>query len=210
MLAALRALADDDMENALVALTPGGIEAQERTGQIAFVANETLPIKCNHGTREQFEAMGIEYGDPVDDLFVQVSLPEGWSKVGTGHSMWSDLLDDQGRKRASIFYKAAFYDRDAFINIVQRFHAVTRPICGWDSDEYDHDTTPFHGAVLDRDEVIWHTEEAIVSPPHEAERPLHMAYHNQKDALGAQAKTWLNEHYPDWENPLTYWDEEAE
>jgi hypothetical protein len=46
-----------------------------------------------------------------------VSLPPGWKVVPTDHSMWSDLVDAKGEKRASIFYKAAFYDRDAFIRI---------------------------------------------------------------------------------------------
>jgi len=96
------------LENAIVASTPGGIEAQERTGQLAFVANESLPID---GPRDLLEAMGIEFGEPIDDLFIEARLPEGWQKVATSHSMHSDLVDDKGRRRASIFYKAAFYDR---------------------------------------------------------------------------------------------------
>ena len=50
-----------------------------------------------------------------DDLFTDVKLPQGWRIQPTNHSMWSDLLDEAGVKRAAIFYKAAFYDRSAFI-----------------------------------------------------------------------------------------------
>jgi hypothetical protein len=28
--------------------------------------------------------------------------------------MWSSIVDDKGKEMVSIFYKAAFYDRDAF------------------------------------------------------------------------------------------------
>ena len=35
--------------------------------------------------------------------------------------MWSDLVDDKGRKRTSIFYKAAFYDRSAHIGVNRRY-----------------------------------------------------------------------------------------
>lgn len=115
--AAMVATLAGDFENAMIAATPEGIEAQEAQGQKDFVANNTLPIQCNFCTRKQLEEMGIVFGEPVDDLFVEVQLPEGWKKVPTGHSMWSDLVDAEGNKRASIFYKAAFYDRDAFIGL---------------------------------------------------------------------------------------------
>ena len=35
--------------------------------------------------------------------------------------MWSNLVDKQERVRATIFYKAAFYDRNAFLNVSQRY-----------------------------------------------------------------------------------------
>ncbi len=110
-MAALAAAAAGQTENFIAASTPGGIEAQEVAGQIAFVANETLPkdgIEC-------VKAMGVKVLDAADDLFVNVQLPDGWRKKPTDHSMWSELLDDKGVKRAAIFYKAAFYDRSAFI-----------------------------------------------------------------------------------------------
>ena len=76
--------------------------------------------------------MGITFGDPAesddplfvdaqlpdDPLFVDAQLPDGWRVEATDHSMWSNLLDDQGMVRGSIFYKAAFYDRDAFMHVV--------------------------------------------------------------------------------------------
>lgn len=99
-------------EDFIAATTPGGIEAQEARGQKDFVTAETLPINC---PKKELEDFGFVFGTAVDDLFIQASFPKGWKKKATNHSMWSDLIDESGRKRASIFYKAAFYDRHAYL-----------------------------------------------------------------------------------------------
>lgn len=71
----------------------------------------------------QYAKMGIEVIKLLEDdqLFAMVRLPEGWSKRATSHSMWNDLLDNKGRRRGTFFYKAAFYDRDSFINFDRRY-----------------------------------------------------------------------------------------
>lgn len=96
----------------------GGIEAQEAQGQRQLVGSTQLPVKGNHDPK--FAEMGIIFGasTPDDPLFCEATLPAGWSKRATDHSMWSEIVDEIGKVRASIFYKAAFYDRDAFIRVV--------------------------------------------------------------------------------------------
>ena len=106
---------DKMLENMLIAMTHGGIEAQEKRGQSEFVATDKLPIQGTSDRRELLESLGFEFGENIDELFVAIKLPPGWKKEADAHSMWSSLIDEHGRKRASIFYKAAFYDRDAFI-----------------------------------------------------------------------------------------------
>jgi hypothetical protein len=210
-MAALVAMLEGDVENAIVASTPGGIEAQEARGQQDFVAGETLPIKMAWGTtKEQVEAMGIEYVDPIDDLFWYVRLPEGWKKEATDHSMHSNLLDEQGRKRARIFYKAAFYDRRADIGIVRRFSVQVRPVDGWEN--HNRATSWWSGVVLDGEVEIWESERLVPEPEYESskhgddQRKVWLAWQDQKDALADQCREWLNENYPDWEDPLAYWD----
>ena len=106
---------------------PTAIEKQEADGQKQFVESLQLPLKTNSprktNTVEQYQKMGIKTLVPSkgDDLFIGVTLPKGWKKEETDHSMWSNLLDDKGRIRATIFYKAAFYDREAFINFEPRY-----------------------------------------------------------------------------------------
>lgn len=83
----------------------------------------------------------VKCGDMVegDDLFMHATLPEGWEKRPTDHHMYSDLLDAQGRKRASIMYKAAFYDRDASIHAVPRFQASYKNARWEDPEAKDQD-----------------------------------------------------------------------
>jgi len=103
----------DPMVGLLISV--GGIEAQERHGQLELVNSDTLPSDVRPDDKALLEAAGVVFGEPVtgDPMFVYVTLPEGWKKVATAHEMWSDLIDAGGTKRASIFYKAAFYDRRA-------------------------------------------------------------------------------------------------
>lgn len=107
----------DSLLNFSIAAAPGGIEQQEAQGQQNLVQSTALPIK---GDWEVLERWGVIQGDKIDDLFCHCTLPDGWAKAPTDHSMWSSLVDTRGLIRASIFYKAAFYDRDAFFNTVRR------------------------------------------------------------------------------------------
>lgn len=98
---------------------PGAIEAQEASGQDQLVNSNVLPTKCPQADRKILEAAGIKFGEPHkgDPLFCTAVLPKGWKKRATDHTMWSELVDENGKVRATIFYKAAFYDRDAFIRL---------------------------------------------------------------------------------------------
>lgn len=90
----------------------GFVERMESAGQAQLVNSTMLPTKGS----DELEALGFTLGDVdrADPLFRAVTLPEGWRKEATDHSMWTRILDPQGRERVAVFYKAAFYDRDAF------------------------------------------------------------------------------------------------
>jgi hypothetical protein len=99
------------------------IENQEAQGQTSFVNSETLPTDMHGNARDVLEKAGVKFGEKVegDEMFQYVELPAGWKKVSTSHSMWSNLVDEKGRVRAAIFYKAAFYDRSAHLSVNQRY-----------------------------------------------------------------------------------------
>ncbi|GAA3751590.1 hypothetical protein [Micromonospora maritima] len=99
------------------------IEEQEAAGQAQLVNSDRLPTKFNDwdlkDPQKAYEDLGFIFGpvDAGDPMFRQAQLPKGWKRQGSDHSMWSYLVDELGRKRVSIFYKAAFYDRDAFMSL---------------------------------------------------------------------------------------------
>lgn len=194
--AALAAALKGDLANAIVASTPGGIEAQEAAGQAAFVRSETLPKEMLHGcTREKLEAMGIRFGEDADDLFVFVTLPEGWTKRPTDHSMWSELLDEKGRKRAGIFYKAAFYDRNAHISLDRRYRVDAYNSCTADGSPAEYGKhTHFQTVVKDGEATIFVGEVRGKDN------------YQLSDEHGKQATAWLEEHFPDWRDEMAYWD----
>ena len=115
---------EDSLYGWLTAFT--GIEHQEKVGQSELVNSCQLPSKNNTfyrdrerlTTEQEYERLGIKVigKSSSDDLFLDVELPTGWQKKATSHSMWNELINDKGEVVATFFYKAAFYDRDAFIN----------------------------------------------------------------------------------------------
>jgi hypothetical protein len=184
--AALNALVQGDIDNFLAAATPGGIERQEAAGQAALVAsNSKLPKDAFPVTRDQItKGTGIVFGDDFDDLFVNVTLPPGWKLKPTDHSMWSDLLDDKGRIRAGVFYKAAFYDRKAHMNFNCRYRV--------DNDYQDPETIKVVDTATNE---VLHVAGQCARSEHKISMVLQEA-----------AAEWMYENYPDCDNPFAYWD----
>jgi len=184
--ASLQAAADGNMENFIAASTPGGIEAQEAEGQKCFVASQTLPKDC---PREDLEKIGFIFGDDEDDIFISVQFPEGWSKKPTEHSMWSDLIDDKGRGRGGIFYKAAFYDRSANLKLQPRFSF---------RQDYDQEDCVQY-LVLDAGTTIFKTDKIECEKYSEG-------YWKATDDAQKNSEIYLNDNYPDWRDRSAYWD----
>lgn len=174
------------------------IPRQERRGQGEFVESETLPrIQSgweNEDSRPVLEKLGIEILGEADDLFYNVNLPEGWSKVAEDHAMWSKLVDDRGYERAAIFYKAAFYDRKAHIGLLRRFSYGAKPVHGWDEIK----TSPIVAMVTDGGKAIWVTEPMTPSEGRDS--------YTIMDILENQAKLWLEERFPNYKDVYAYWD----
>lgn len=173
----------------------GAILAQEKDGQTSFVNSDTLPSQMSAEARLGLETAGVVFGDPVpgDDLFIYVTLPEGWRKSRTSHSMHSDLLDEKGRKRAGIFYKAAFYDRRADLHIVSRFSV---------RQDYDAADGTVVYCVVDNGETVFTTDPI-------AYKGEKYGRHHEKAQKKASAacESWLERNgFPEWRNPGMYWD----
>lgn len=173
-----------NLDNLPATLTPGFIEDQEKAGQIAELERQTLPLDL-FPPRPVWESAGFVFHEPIDDLFVSVTFPTGWTKRATDHSMWTDIIDADSRKRGAIFYKAAFYDLSAAAHLSTRFSVIKYA---------EHNATQRKTVIRD----AANKAESIVGIRDRTD-------HNLGNQHEAEAIKWLDEYYPNWRNPLAYW-----
>ncbi len=176
---------------------------EEKQGAHQMVHADQLPVTgfvVSRGSASAFDkiftAAGGKVGDRSegDPLFVDVALPPGWTKKETGHSMWTDLLDANGNRRAGIFYKAAFYDRAAHLDPNLRFYTcVVVP----DSSK-PYQSQPAIPTIKDsNDRVVWEGAPIPTDPKKSWE---------SADQARVVAKAMLAKCYPDYEKLDAYWD----
>ena len=150
-------------------------------------------------TKQQYASMGITIVDEYDDLFWNVVLPEGWIIEATSHAMWNNLFDNKGRKRADFFYKAAFYDRDAFINFETRYHANVAHVADSSADYEVWKNSDYQGTVKDGDKIIFSTERVAATGDYKSDDLV-------KAELKKKVLHFMEENYPDYEDIHAYWD----
>jgi hypothetical protein len=106
-----------------IGMTEGNLDSfitgQEAAGQQEIVHSDVIPTRLIGCSEDDLTVLGFELGDQIegDPLFRQATLPAGWSREGSEHAMGSYIVDGDGYRRCSIFYKAAFYDRDANLSL---------------------------------------------------------------------------------------------
>lgn len=190
------------------------IERMEADGQKQLVESDSLPSEIMHWNSDTdgsvYAAMaqlGFEWGMPFkeDPLFRPAILPEGWKRAGTSHSMHSDVLDQYGRKRVGVFYKAAFYDRRAHMS----FNSCLEH--GMDYGEFYEENgndrlrirveAPLKDGTT---KVLW--EKIVELPDKEEDR-----FSDRNRALERAAKdectAFLEKNYPNYRSALAYWDD---
>lgn len=194
---------------------PRAIEAQEKAGQQELTKSENLPRKSFRGdVKPIYEKMGILVLEDTksDPLFYNVKLPNGWKIVATEHSMWANLIDNLGHKRASIFYKAAFYDRDANISFNTRYNYEVITYSEEASEKYSNiyertAHTPIFGRITNMENVIFETKQEIFNIDYK--KVGHQKWWNEYETLkksrGQECIDWLNKNYPNWEDLFAYW-----
>ncbi len=194
----MRAMHDGNLKNFMAAITPGGIEAQEKAGQMEEAERETLPAdigqKYKPDVIESWKQLGFIFGAKVDDIFVEAKFPDGWKKRPTDHSMWSEIIDGKGRVRGMIFYKAAFYDRSAHARLTTRFSVrndYERPLA----------TVSVKDANGEVDFKVTGLEQPDWEDRTEAEKRQ-----TKQDQAFATCVEYLRNNYPDFENPCAYWE----
>jgi hypothetical protein len=178
---------------------PNAIENQEAEGQKELVNSDVLPVDIDkyskYDGKEILENLGFKFLGVVegDEIFQNVEFPNGWKKEPTDHSMHSNLVDDKGRIRGNIFYKAAFYDRSAHMNLKCRYNY-----------EFDYEAEEKNGIITshakDYDGTVIFSTESEIKKEGEARYTLSEKHNNI-------VKEWLDKNYTDWKNPEKYWNE---
>jgi hypothetical protein len=101
--------------------SPRQIAFGEDAAQRAVAENPTwlLARQVNNPERgdslDSLEQLGFTIRGTHDNLFYEVTPPEGWTKSTEGY--WTTIFDGAGAERMTQFFKGAFYDQRAFLNI---------------------------------------------------------------------------------------------
>lgn len=101
--------------------------------------------------------------------------------------MYSDLLDEHGRKRASIGYKAAFYDRWAQMSACNRFEP------SYGRDDWGDPEARSYACIRDGGKLVWRG------------KFVGLGYDASTICRDESVKL-LSSLYPDYHNANAYWD----
>jgi hypothetical protein len=165
----------------------GGSQAilnQEARGAAAAREAKHIPKNRSGITDEQLKALGFDLTGEGDDLFDGAVFPEGWAiesdREDPRHMVFKD---EKGRVRASMFYKAAFYDRYANCSFRTRYRI-----------DKDYDANPSQWIAADDGAEIF--------------RSLNTERREDWTEPGKEeVVAWLAENYPNWKDATAYWDE---
>jgi len=185
-----------------------GILQQEARGTREVAAANGTRLPRDGTTRfedaDRCKAVGIILGKPVegDDLFREAQLPKEWTTTYSPEDSRTTLiLDAKGSRRGHIWYKAASYDRSAYLCIYNRY---------WVQEIYPDRSDYSMSRCVVRDRVtsnnLWESP-ALVSPAKRSgATPVDWkAYEAERQARFAEATAWLDQNFPEWKNPAAYW-----
>lgn len=135
-----------------------------------------LPCPLSQEDDEALQKAGIRLRG--HGLLLKATLPPGWQAIQTGNRH-GQLIDDQGRVRAELFYKDELHQARGHLQMQRRFTISERPDgVGWCAWDIATQTVLFEDSSVPSDEQL------------------------------ESAREWLNENYPNWLSPVAYWSEE--
>jgi hypothetical protein len=171
-------------------------EGSKKVRRVRSVTN-VLSRKMTPQEREALEAEGFKFLGPVegDDLFQYVVFPEGWTKRRTEHHMYTDLVDPQSRTRGSIGYKVAFYD-DRWAN----FSLYCRYTVGYEEGAH---TVADRGTPVEGENY----GKVLHRVPFARKADGGVKDYDEYEASRKACTDWLAEHYPNWQDPTSYWND---
>lgn len=180
---------------------------QEREGQTQLVNLPILPsVMDPDGAKEYLESLGVIFVALTDDLmFWYVWLPDGWEVAPSFNPMLSVLLDDQGRERARIFYKASWYDRHAWLALISRYNL--RETYGEEIIRKNTSAYTMERMIADGGCVLLASGTDICTLRAEVPEGMDRKERHQiHKRLLQEAYELLEVCYPKYRDPFAYWD----
>ena len=174
------------------------VEHMEEEGQ-KDVFERIMLAKVMEPPREEWEKLGFIFNEIAgEEVLLQAVLPKGWKlKQNENNAMWTDILDEKGTLRGQMFYKAAFYQQMAHMELFKKYGIKRNNI----SMDPIIDEVYFGNSQ----EVLFIGGRATLPlNPTEEQRNL---YFEQLEEATQKVREFAAENYPDWENPLAYWDQ---
>lgn len=180
----------------LESMTLGGskaVEAQEARGARQLHGATVLPTSGTEDA-ELWVKLGFKLGEPFPDdpLFRPAEFPAGWRITNNPENpdpRGMQLVDNRGRRRAYVFYKAAYYDRKASIRLVTRYEVCHRR----------YDPRSLSTEVLDNASGA---AIPLEDPPRQ-ENEQDWEYDRR---IRTAAEATLIGRYPLWRDPAAYWE----
>lgn len=143
-----------------------------------------IPKKIKNGSVADLVSLGFKFHEQdTDAIFVQCELPDGWEiELDKNALRKAHLLDSLGNIRATMTWKSETYDSRASMKMHCRYTIET---------EIDHSPSVLveEVFVMDNGLAIKSFGSGVVG------------YHT----LDEKAEFWLDENYPDWQNPMAHW-----
>jgi len=148
---------------------------------------------------QELEGLGFTLTRELGEVMFMAYLPDGWRKLPTDHHMYFVVKDDKSRIRATIMQKITLRDADANFRLECRYQTE------WKTSIADTDGHKWcYVAVVDCGKEIYKTSVVRDDDPLVKRRWLETT--EDEKSLADIANAWLTAVYPDWKNPLAYWD----
>lgn len=159
------------------------------------MAKDMMPSK------EYWEKLGFQFEDiPGDNVLCNAILPKNWNLIEDDYYIYSYIFDSEGRKRGSMRYDYTDSFRYATMSLDRRY-GVNKIIIS--SDEISKVYEVFFG---NSQEKLFIAGTLYYSKP-STEQERHSNKKIRKE-LENKAKKYGDEFYPNWQDPLAYWNDE--
>ncbi len=159
--------------------------------------NSVMMAKRMKPSKEEWEQLGFTFTDiPDDDILCRATLPKGWTLEETDHCLWTDIKDENGRIRGSMYYNSLPYDRSARMSLRCRYGVHVGSVV---EDSFVEEI--YFGNEQEKLFVAGQIRRARG----QISREEADARFDREDALRKMAEEFGDANYPGWKSVHSYW-----